>query len=115
MDWVVLSAACVALALGVTNVVATEMAELSREVRTQLEQDIMNNPFDIEETGLGSNGCVRIFLDPYADPGATEQTTVNGCAVGSEVNSDDDTTDVVTTTTYSVVITDDEDDGHDDD
>ena len=87
VDWVVLAAACVGLGMGVTNVVATEMTELSQEVRAELQRDMLSNPFDINETALGSNGCAHYFLDPYADPAAAAGAasyTANGCAVGTD-------------------------------
>ena len=68
--------------MGVTNVVGTEMRELSYEIRAQHEQDMMNNPFDIDESG-----CVRLYLDPAADPGAAANTDPNSCSVGESNDS----------------------------
>ncbi len=82
VDWVVLAAACVALGLGVTNVVAREMSNLSQEIRAELQRDMMNNPFD-EAHALATNGCAFMYLDPAADRAAyANANTQNGCAVG---------------------------------
>lgn len=58
VDWVILSALCVSLGLGVTNVVGTEMANLSYDIRAQLEQDMINNPFDVDHR------CTYLYVDP---------------------------------------------------
>ena len=112
VDWVVLAAACVALGLGVTNVVATEMSNLTQEVRAELRRDMSINPFDLEHSSLGNNGCTHFYLDPAADPGAADNpNTDTGCQVGgtSSDASDPDAPD--DSTSYTALIeSDDEDD-----
>jgi len=47
VDWVVLAAACVSLAIGVTNVTAAAMGDLSRDLRAELTNtDPSRNYFD---------------------------------------------------------------------
>ena len=89
VDWVVLSAACVALGLGVTNVVATEMTNLTQEVRAELQRDMTLNPFDLEHSSLGTNGCTHFYLDPAADPAAAANPNVaSGCQIGLDGTAD---------------------------
>lgn len=92
VDWVVLSAACVGMGLGVTNVVATEMSELSHKVRTELQMDMMTNPFDSTESDLASNGCGHLYLDPFADPGASAAADAYHAATGCAVDFETETT-----------------------
>ena len=82
VDWVVLAAACVALGLGVTNVVATEMTNLTQEVRAELQRDMTRNPFDLEHSSLGTDGCTHFYLDPAADPAAADNPNrATGCEI----------------------------------
>lgn len=86
VDWVVLAAACVGLGMGVTNVVATELSELSQEVRAELQRDMLNNPFDINETELGSNGCAHLYLDPQSAASSSAAYLANGCSTAGGSN-----------------------------
>ena len=101
IDWVVLAAACVSLGLGVTNVVATEMTSLTQEIRAELQRDMMNNPFDLEN--LSASDCAYLYLDPNADPAAAQSPdNGNGCAVGGNSSSQNN---AEATTSYAVEIT----------
>jgi len=46
VDWVVLTAALVGLALAVTNTVGAGLSNLSSEIRAQLERDHITTGFD---------------------------------------------------------------------
>ena len=118
VDWVVLAAACVALGLGVTNVVATEMTNLTQEVRAELQRDMTLNPFDLEHSSLGTNGCTHFYLDPAADPAAADNPNrATGCQIaldGTNTGHDDPhalgPADTEESTSYTVMITSDDDD-----
>ena len=88
VDWVVLAAACVAMGLGVTNVVATEMSNLTQEVRAELQRDMASNPFDLEHSSLGTDGCTHFYLDPAADPAAAVNPhRATGCEIAADATS----------------------------
>lgn len=95
VDWVVLAAACVGMGIGVTNVVEAEMSELSQHIRASLHQDMLRNPFDIDETPLGSIGCTHLYIDPLADPAVSEALAnyhaTSGCAVSTTVSASENT------------------------
>jgi len=100
VDWVVLGAACVSMGLGVTNVVKTEMRQLTYDIRATLHQDLRDNPFDVETQ------CTYLFLDPAADPAllvGLDEEYVGSCSVSPSTDSGATPPD----TSYTAIITDD--------
>lgn len=79
VDWVVISAACVAMGISSTNVIANGMSDMAQEIEAQLRIDMTVNPFDVDPDQLFT-GCAQVYLDPAADPGAT----LDSCGVGAQ-------------------------------
>lgn len=50
VDWVVLSAAIVALGVATTNLISAGLEDLTQDIAVQLQQDHMQNPFDVVDT-----------------------------------------------------------------
>ena len=78
VDWVVLAAACVALAIGVTEVTANAMASLSNDVRAELTNtDPSRNYFD-ELMNLAAFSDFEALYDGHGSEWGTEGLDTDG-------------------------------------
>ncbi|MEM9754497.1 MAG: hypothetical protein AAF914_00810 [Pseudomonadota bacterium] len=71
IDWVVLTASLVGMALATMNIVGNQMQTLALEIRENLDADRYINPFDVPP-----DDDAAVYIDPNADPDAFALATL---------------------------------------